>query len=200
MGNQLLAINVAKRPDMAPPKLDGVGMWLTAWDPVNQKEVWRAKDGTAGSGTMTTAGNLVFQGHAAAQLHGVRADTGEKVWSADSGASIAPGSITYELGGTQYIAVGGRRRGRGDGQSRARLQTWRERYAAAHGGAGAPGAQLRRPSSVRPSSWRSAKRIHTELHHLPRGWARHGRFPGPAILRIQFTPKGASSPWCSAAR
>ena len=105
MGNQLLAINVAKHPDMAPPQLDGVGMWLTAWDPVNQKEVWRAKEGTAGSGTMTTAGNLVFQGTPPRNFTAFRADTGDKLWSADAGASIAPGSITYELGGTQYIAV-----------------------------------------------------------------------------------------------
>src|SRR6185369_15056462 len=53
MGNQLLSINIAKRPEMAAPKLDGAGMWLTAWDPVKQKEVWRSKEGTAGSGTMT---------------------------------------------------------------------------------------------------------------------------------------------------
>ena len=50
MGNQLLSINVAKRPEYAPPKLEGAGQWLTAWDPVTQKEVWRAKEGTAASG------------------------------------------------------------------------------------------------------------------------------------------------------
>jgi PQQ-dependent dehydrogenase (methanol/ethanol family) len=105
MGNQLLSINVAKRPQMAPPKLDGAGQWLVAWDPVNQKEVWRAKDSTAGSGTMTTAGNLVFQGAPPRSFVAYRADTGERLWSADAGASISPGSITYEINGTQYIAV-----------------------------------------------------------------------------------------------
>jgi outer membrane protein assembly factor BamB/mono/diheme cytochrome c family protein len=105
MGNQLLSINVAKRPEMAPPKLEGTGMWLTAWDPVKQKEVWRSREGTAGSGTMTTAGNLVFQGTPPHNFTAFRADTGEKLWSADSGASIAPGSITYEIDGVQYVAV-----------------------------------------------------------------------------------------------
>ena len=105
MGNQLLSINVAKKPEMAPPKLDGAGQWLTAWDPVKQKEVWRAKEGTAGSGTMTTAGNLVFAGTPPKNFTAFRADTGEKVWSAEAGAAIAPGSITYEIGGTQYVAV-----------------------------------------------------------------------------------------------
>jgi quinohemoprotein ethanol dehydrogenase len=105
MGNQLLSINVAKRPQMAPPKLEGAGMWLTAWDPVQQKEVWRAKDGIANSGTMTTAGNLVFQGSAPHHFTAYRADTGEKLWSVDAGATITPGSVTYEIGGVQYIAV-----------------------------------------------------------------------------------------------
>jgi PQQ-dependent dehydrogenase (methanol/ethanol family) len=105
MGNQLLGINVAKRPEMPAPKLDGAGAWLTAWDPVNQKEVWRSKEGGANSGTMTTAGNLVFQGTGARNFTAFRADTGEKLWSAEAGASVSPGSITYEIGGTQYIAV-----------------------------------------------------------------------------------------------
>ena len=105
MGNQLLGINIAKRPDMAAPVLDGAGAWLVAWDPVNQKEVWRSREGSANSGTMTTAGNLVFQGTAPRNFTAFRADTGAKLWSADAGAGIAPGSITYEIGGVQYIAV-----------------------------------------------------------------------------------------------
>lgn len=105
MGNQKLWINIAKRPQMPPPQLQGTGVWLTAWDPVHQKEVWRAREGTANSGTLTTAGNLVFQGTAPHSFTAFRADTGQKLWSADSGASIAPGAVTYEIDGVQYIAV-----------------------------------------------------------------------------------------------
>jgi PQQ-dependent dehydrogenase (methanol/ethanol family) len=105
MGNQLLWINIAKRPEGPPPQLEGTGMWLTAWDPVRQKEVWRSREGGAASGTMTTAGNLVFQGTAPHNFTAFRADTGEKLWSADSGTSIAPGSVTYEIDGVQYISV-----------------------------------------------------------------------------------------------
>jgi quinohemoprotein ethanol dehydrogenase len=101
MGNQLLGINIAKRPEMAPLALDGGGQWLTAWDPVTQKEVWRAKDGVANSGTMTTAGNLVFQGTARNTFTAFRADTGDKVWSVETGSAVAAGSITYEVGGVQ---------------------------------------------------------------------------------------------------
>jgi PQQ-dependent dehydrogenase (methanol/ethanol family) len=114
MGNQLLWINIAKRPEMPPPHLEGTGGWLTAWDPVHQKEVWRSQtpsgqpaagEGGAASGTMTTAGNLVFQGTAPHNFTAFRADTGEKLWSADSGTGISPGSVTYEINGVQYIAV-----------------------------------------------------------------------------------------------
>ena len=38
---------------------------LSAWDPVQQKEVWRVQYNRAGNGgTLSTAGNLVFQGNA----------------------------------------------------------------------------------------------------------------------------------------
>jgi PQQ-dependent dehydrogenase (methanol/ethanol family) len=105
MGNQLLGINIAKRPEMGPPPLEGAGQWLTAWDPVTQKEVWRAKDGVANSGTMTTAGNLVFQGTGRSNFTAFRADNGEKLWSMEAGASVQAGSITYQVGATQYVAV-----------------------------------------------------------------------------------------------
>jgi PQQ-dependent dehydrogenase (methanol/ethanol family) len=122
MGNQLLSINIAKRPEMPAPKLD-TGAWLTAWDPVNQKEVWRSREGNAAAGTMTTAGNLVFQGTAPSNFTAFRADTGEKLWSADAGANISPGPVTYEIDGVQYVAVmaGGAGMGPGRGASANRL-------------------------------------------------------------------------------
>jgi quinohemoprotein ethanol dehydrogenase len=105
MGNQLLGINISKRPEMGPPPIEGAGQWLTAWDPVTQKEVWRAKDGVANSGTMTTAGNLVFQGTGRTNFTAFSADKGEKLWSVEAGASVQAGSITYQIGKTQYVAV-----------------------------------------------------------------------------------------------
>jgi len=124
MGNQLLSINVAKRPETAAPKLEGAGGWLVAWDPVKHKEVWRSSgqgNGQAASGTMTTAGNLVFQGTAPRNLTAFRADTGEKLWSGESGVSISAGSITYDLGGTQYVAA----LGAGQGANPARLVVYK---------------------------------------------------------------------------
>jgi alcohol dehydrogenase (cytochrome c)/quinohemoprotein ethanol dehydrogenase len=105
MGNQLLSINVAKRPNDPPPKLENSGSYLLAWDPVNMKEVWKQPLGSARSGVMTTAGNLVFQGGAPKTFHAFRADTGERVWSTDTQANIVGGSASYMVDGEQYVAV-----------------------------------------------------------------------------------------------
>ncbi|HEY8509007.1 MAG TPA: PQQ-dependent dehydrogenase, methanol/ethanol family [Steroidobacteraceae bacterium] len=105
MGNQLLSINVGKRPQDPPPKLEGAGSYLLAWDPVNGKEVWRQPQGSSRSGVLTTAGNLVFQGSGPRSFSAFRADTGERVWTTDTQANVAGGSVSYEVDGVQYIAV-----------------------------------------------------------------------------------------------
>ena len=105
MGNQLLSINVAKRPNDPAPKLDGAGSYLLAWDPVNNKEVWKQPLGGSRSGVMTTAGNLVFQGSTPRSFSAFRADTGERVWTTDTQANIVGGSATYTVDGEQYVAV-----------------------------------------------------------------------------------------------
>jgi quinohemoprotein ethanol dehydrogenase len=105
MGNQLLSINIAKRPNGEPPKVEGAGNYLVAWDPVKQKAAWEQREGNGRSGTMTTAGNLVFQGTLPHNFTAFRADNGEKVWTTDAQAQIAAGSASYEVDGEQYIAV-----------------------------------------------------------------------------------------------
>jgi quinohemoprotein ethanol dehydrogenase len=81
--------------------------YLLAWDPVRGKEAWRVSfDGGRGGGTMTTAGNLVFQGNSWHQeLVAYRADTGEELWSLPVQTGIVAGPVTYEVDGEQYIAV-----------------------------------------------------------------------------------------------
>jgi quinohemoprotein ethanol dehydrogenase len=80
--------------------------FLLAWDPVAQKERWRAAyPNMWNSGTLTTAGNLVFQGTADGRLVAYRADTGEKMWDMAVGSPISAAPVTYELDGTQYVAV-----------------------------------------------------------------------------------------------
>ncbi|HTV50615.1 MAG TPA: PQQ-dependent dehydrogenase, methanol/ethanol family, partial [Steroidobacteraceae bacterium] len=120
MGNQLLSINVAKRPLDAPPKLENAGNYLLAWDPVKMQAAWKQPLGSARAGVLTTAGNLVFQGFApfgfgpqasAAQaassriFAAYRADTGERLWTAETQGGIVGGPVSYAIDGEQYIAV-----------------------------------------------------------------------------------------------
>jgi quinohemoprotein ethanol dehydrogenase len=90
-----------REPGEPPP----VTAFLTAWDPVAQKERWRVVyQGGAGSGTLATGGNLVFHAGNDGTLYAYRADTGEKLWQ----AATAPGAatpVTYEIDGKQYVAI-----------------------------------------------------------------------------------------------
>ncbi len=80
--------------------------YLLAWDPVGQKEVWRANYlGPWNGGVLTTAGNLVVQGNAAGYLNAYRADTGAKLWSMSAQTAVMAAPVTYEVDGQQYIAV-----------------------------------------------------------------------------------------------
>lgn len=79
---------------------------LVAWDPVAQKEVWRAQyDGPWNGGTLATAGNLVFQGNAKGEFQAFRADNGQKLWSFDAQTGVIAGPVSYSVGGEQYVAV-----------------------------------------------------------------------------------------------
>ncbi|HTY50708.1 MAG TPA: PQQ-dependent dehydrogenase, methanol/ethanol family [Steroidobacteraceae bacterium] len=105
MGNQMLSIDITARPQGPPQKmLDGPRSYLLAWDPVKKKPAWIQPEGTARAGTMTTAGNLVFQGNTH-EFNAFRADNGEKVWSAETQAQITGGPASYAIDGVQYVAV-----------------------------------------------------------------------------------------------
>jgi alcohol dehydrogenase (cytochrome c)/quinohemoprotein ethanol dehydrogenase len=79
---------------------------LVAWDPVNQKEVWRAQfDQPWNGGTLATAGNLVFQGNSMGELVAYRATNGQKLWSAPTQAGVLAAPVTYEIDGEQYVAI-----------------------------------------------------------------------------------------------
>ena len=80
--------------------------YLLAWDPVNQREVWRANYlGPWNGGVLTTAGGLVIQGNAAGDFSAYRADSGEKLWSMFAQSSVMAAPVSYEVNGEQYIAV-----------------------------------------------------------------------------------------------
>jgi len=56
-------------------------------------------------GTLTTAGNLVFQGRADGTFHAYRADNGEHLWKTDLGTGISAPPITYAIDGKQYVSL-----------------------------------------------------------------------------------------------
>ena len=79
---------------------------LTAWDPINQREVWHAeRPGPWNGGALSTAGNLVFEGTGYGQFEALRATTGEKLWSAPAESGVIAGPISYSTNGEQYVAI-----------------------------------------------------------------------------------------------
>ncbi len=79
---------------------------LLAWDPVAQKEVWRAQYASPwNGGTLATAGNVVFQGTAHGSFVAYRANDGERLWETRVGTGIVAAPVTYRVDGEQYVAV-----------------------------------------------------------------------------------------------
>jgi len=79
---------------------------LIAWDPVAGKARWTVPQvGPWNGGTLTTAGNLVFQGNAEGQFVAYSADKGTRLWSFPAQTGIIAAPMTYAIGGQQYVAV-----------------------------------------------------------------------------------------------
>ena len=105
LGNQLVDVSMSKQPEGPRPQIQGAGAFLLAWDPVKRKAAWTQREGSGSAGTLTTAGNLVFQGTAGQKFTAFRADTGEKIWSTDTQGNVVPGPVTYSIDGVQYLAA-----------------------------------------------------------------------------------------------
>ena len=79
---------------------------LLAWDPVRQEEVWRVElNKVNNGGVLSTAGNLVFQGNTDEVIAAYNAETGERLWMADTQTAITAPPMTYSVDGEQYVAV-----------------------------------------------------------------------------------------------
>jgi len=89
---------------------------LQAWNPLTQRQAWIVPHQELwNAGTLTTAGNLVFQGTATGLFNAYHARTGQLLWRFDAGLGISAPPITYKIKGKQYVALlvgwGGRLRG-----------------------------------------------------------------------------------------
>jgi len=85
---------------------DKVGGSLQARDPVTNTVAWEVPMyGIGNAGTMTTAGNLVFQGQVSGKFVAYDATTGEALWTFDAGLGISAPPVTYSVNGKQYVAL-----------------------------------------------------------------------------------------------
>ncbi len=79
---------------------------LVAWDPVNQREVWRYQHaGPWNGGVLSTAGNLVFQGSLIGEFAAYDATSGERLWAFPAQTGVAAAPATYTANGEQHVAV-----------------------------------------------------------------------------------------------
>src|SRR6266403_1223371 len=100
-----LGWNLGYDVNLTPPKSQPFGR-LIAWDPVKQEQAWKQDYASPwNGGTLTTAGNLVFQGTADGRFVAYNAKTGEKLWGSSTGTGVVAGPATYVVDGTQYVSV-----------------------------------------------------------------------------------------------
>ncbi len=93
-------------PAIQKATMQGLKGYLLAWDPVHQKQAWRADHpGPANGGVVVTAGDVVFQGTYAGEFAAYRADNGRKLWSFNAQSAIIAAPMTFALDGEQYVAV-----------------------------------------------------------------------------------------------
>ena len=88
---------------MTSPASEG---YLTAFDPLTGEIRWQNElEHHWNGGVVATAGGLVFQGEGMGRLYAYDKDTGEQLWGFNTYTSIIAPPITYEIDGTQYIAI-----------------------------------------------------------------------------------------------
>jgi PQQ-dependent dehydrogenase (methanol/ethanol family) len=100
-----LGWNTAMFINAEPPKSKPFGR-LVAWDPVAQKQAWAVEHVSPwNGGTLTTAGNLVFQGTADGRLVAYNARNGDKLWESATGTGVVAAPATYMVDGKQYVSI-----------------------------------------------------------------------------------------------
>ncbi len=88
---------------IATPPMQGL---LIAWNPAEQREVWRVSLPMVESGgVLATAGNLILQGRSDGLFCAYRATDGRKLWQFDAGTGIMAPPVTYLLDGVQYVTL-----------------------------------------------------------------------------------------------
>lgn len=94
------------------PGYDWVGEFV-AFDPATGRRAWAYRDGSGAAmsaAALATAGGIVFGGTSDRRFFALHTETGERLWEARLNGDISGAPVTFEVGGTQYVAVaaGGR--------------------------------------------------------------------------------------------
>ena len=87
---------------------DGGQVILRALDPKTAKRVWEyPMTGAAAmwSGTVSTAGGIVFVGDDDGNMVALDAKNGHHLWHFSMGELLTASPITYEVDGKQYVAI-----------------------------------------------------------------------------------------------
>ncbi|RZN30875.1 PQQ-dependent dehydrogenase, methanol/ethanol family [Bradyrhizobium sp. Leo121] len=101
----ILGGNIGFIFNSTPPKSSAFGR-LLAWDPAHQREVWRVEHVSPwNGGTLTTAGNLVFQGTADGRFVAYDAAKGTKLWETPTGNGVVAAPATYMIDDMQYVSI-----------------------------------------------------------------------------------------------
>ena len=84
-------------------------MTVTAYEPASGEDVWQrvlpAVTFGASSGSLATAGDLVFQGTEDGGFYALNAETGGQLFHHQAPRTVQSSPMTYEVNGTQYVTV-----------------------------------------------------------------------------------------------
>jgi quinohemoprotein ethanol dehydrogenase len=106
MGVDLATTSLPQDPKIKAVILSGLKGFVSAWDPVAGREVWRAEHaGPWNGGLLSTAGNLVFQGTASGEFIAYRASDGTQLWSFPTQTGVIAAPMTFSVNGRQYVTV-----------------------------------------------------------------------------------------------
>jgi alcohol dehydrogenase (cytochrome c) len=80
--------------------------WLTAFDAATGKELWKYASPTPlVAGVTATSGGVLFTGDLDDNFLALDAANGSVLYRFNTGGSIGGGTVTYERGGKQYVAI-----------------------------------------------------------------------------------------------
>ena len=81
--------------------------YLKAFDPLSGETLWAVEnEDDRPGGVLATAGGVIFQGNRLGTISAYNTDNGETLWQSEvPGNAFFAGPISYEINGTQYLAL-----------------------------------------------------------------------------------------------